>query len=588
MDFGDFRARVSHILNDSIPKGADIVKEGVDIASRIPLGLSAFSRSVGVGSEAEYKRICIREGKIMYHAHIGFSTWKETSDGLKRLDAHMRSMGYVQDRAGICLDRRMSLPAHARRHVPAETGPTLETAAEWLDVGQAAPIQPHMGDFMIGFPSSTENTVNALKAGVTTVGNLSQFFSHEAPGWKDTAYTTAETVKAIAIMGALRERGTLVHSYLDDGFGALFFDSATVAGWALLERHIVEGLLGAKLSHCMGGLISDVVKRSGWIFALDEMHEHDLVGSMFFGDTISFCENFDKNRALVAEYMTWDIMTQLECPTGHGLLPMPVTEAIRVPTLEEIIEIQVFARRLEEGARRMKSRFDFTEPRRFAECVCKGGKKVFSNAMTGLAEAGVNMKDPVELLYVLKKLGPAIFEEMFGVGERAAGSPRGRIPLVANDVFEESERRIVEERAFFTTGKSLGASSGRRILLASTDVHEHALYVLETLLRETVAVVENLGAEINPDELAEACLQSGPDAVLVSTHNGMALEYAKILLEEMAERDLNLPVIFGGVLNQKVDEMTMPVDVDEELEKIGISAIRTTGALAGRLAELWR
>ncbi|MCD7953900.1 MAG: hypothetical protein LUG14_13610 [Synergistaceae bacterium] len=116
-----------------------------------------------------------------------------------------------------------------------------------------------------------------------------------------------------------------MHSYLDDGFGALFLDCATSAAWAYLERYIVEELLEAKLAHCVGGLVSDPVKRSGWVFALDEIHDHDCIGSMFYGDTISSDRDPEKNRSLTAEYLLWDIMAQLECPTGHGLMPVPFT-----------------------------------------------------------------------------------------------------------------------------------------------------------------------------------------------------------------------------------------------------------------------
>ena len=151
----------------------------------------------------------------------------------------------------------MGLPASHRQKIPAETGPLLETDRHWAQIGQVVPIQPHMGDFMIGFPASTANTINALKAGVTTIGNLSQFFAHAAPMWKNPVATAGETVRAMAIMGALGDKGTIVHSYLEDGFGALFCDCATVAGWACLERYIVEGLLGARLAHCIGGLTTD-------------------------------------------------------------------------------------------------------------------------------------------------------------------------------------------------------------------------------------------------------------------------------------------------------------------------------------------
>ena len=582
----EFNEKVARILTADLPSEKEIREKAADLAENITIGRSAFMNKMGVSSEVEYKRICIRERRIMYHAHIGMSTWEETSLSLKRLHSEMESRGFVHDRAGICLDRRMALPSSMRHSVPAETGPILENDADWRDVAQAAPIQPHMGDFMIGFPASAENASKALQAGVTTVGNLSQFFSHEAPMWKDTVYTTAETATAIALMGRFREKGTLLHSYLDDGFGALFFDSATVAGWALLERYIVEELLGAKLGHCMGGLISDPVKRSGWIFALDELHDRDCIGTMFFGDTISFSHDFDKNRGLVAEYLTWDIMTQLECPTGHGLLSMPVTEAVRVPSIEEIVEAQVFARRIETGARRMREYVDFSAPKAFARLVCDGGRRVYDNAMAGLADAGVDLKNPVQMLYALKQIGPADFEEMFGAGTPDADSPRGHRPIARNDVFVESDRRIAVESERFASPEVRSAIRSRRFLLASTDVHEHALYVMRTIIRNCGGTVVDIGPERNPDEVAEACLEQKPDLLLVSTHNGMALEYARLLLEELEERNVHIPVIMGGVLNQKIEEEAMPVDVDDALVSIGIHPSRNLEDLAAILKKL--
>ena len=44
-----------------------------------------------------------------------------------------------------------------------------------------------------------------------------------------------------------------------------------------MERYIVEELLGCKLSHCIGGLTTDPIKRAGWIFALNEIHASTLV-----------------------------------------------------------------------------------------------------------------------------------------------------------------------------------------------------------------------------------------------------------------------------------------------------------------------
>ena len=137
--------------------------------------------------------------------------------------------------------------------------------------------------------------------------------------------------------------------------------------WAVLERYIVEELIGARLSHCIGGLTSDPVKRAGWVLALHRIHQGQQVGSMLYGDTISFGQAFEQNRALTAEYLLWDILIQLHAPSGHAVLPLPVTEAIRIPSADEIIEAQLFGRRVEQTARRLYPHVDFSAAEAFAE-----------------------------------------------------------------------------------------------------------------------------------------------------------------------------------------------------------------------------
>ncbi|GAK55266.1 hypothetical protein U27_02098 [Candidatus Vecturithrix granuli] len=570
MNFSHFQTQVQTILTTELPAAEAIISQGRAIAKDLHIGRTAFFDEMGVVSEAEYKRRCIREKKIMYHAHIGMSSWQATAEALQHLYQTAEDHHFVIDRAGICLDRRMGLPQEYRKQAPAETGPLLESPEDWRQIGQVVPIQAHTGDFMIGFPAATENTINALNAGVTTIGNLSQFFAHEVPMWRDQVTTTVETVRAMALMGALREQGTLIHSYLEDGFAALFHDCATVAGWAYLERYIVEQLLDAKLAHCIGGLTSNPVKRAGWVFALDAIHDHNCIGSMFYGDTISFSRDFALNRGLVAEYLLWDILAQIECPTGHAVHPLPVTEAVRVPSAEEIAEIQIFGHRIEETARRLWPYIDFSASRVFAEKVTSAGKTVFTSALDGLQEAGVDTQNPVQLLYVLKRLGPAIFEEMFGAGKVDEANIRRRQPLVPTDVFEMSLACVEQYRPLFNQPQVKQRLQGRRMLIASTDVHEHAILVIHQLLSEAGVEMINLGPEKNPDEIAaEACARN-VEAILISTHNGMALEYAKRLKTELRKHQVELPVLMGGVLNQKFENQALPVDVTQSLKELGM------------------
>jgi len=569
MDFSQFYQKIQSILETELPSGTSIVKEGCGIAEDIEIGRTAFMDKMGVDSELEYKRHCIDNKQIMYHAHIGMNTWRDTVEALALLYRTAEESGFVVDRAGICLDRRMALPKNQRDQIPAETGPMLKTHKQWLEVGRAVPIQPHMGDFMIGFPASVENTVQALRAGVTTIGNLSQFFAHEVPMWTDKVTTAIETVKALSIMGAMKNSGTLVHSYLEDGFPALFQDCATVAGWAFLERYIVEDLLKAKLSHCIGGLTSDPIKRAGWIFTLHEIHEHDCIGSMIYGDTISFGNDFVQNRGLVAEYLMWDIMAQLECPTGHAVLPLPVTEALRIPSAEEIAEAQCYGRRIEQTARQLWPHVDFSSAYDFSAELYSTGKSVFDKALDGLKEANVDICDPVQMLYVLKMLGPADFEEMFGAGEADEDSPGRRQPVVATDVYVMSQRMIDEYGHIFDDPSSRDKIEGRRLLIASTDVHAHAITIIHELLSRAGAKITNLGAEIDPDQIARAASSGSVEAILISTHNGMALEYAKRLKTELDKQNVAVPVVMGGVLNQKMENVALPVDVTTKLIDMG-------------------
>ena len=575
MKFSEFHKKVRNILDIDLPAAGPVINEGRLMAQDVKIGRTAFMDKVGLASEVEYKKACIREKKVMYHAHIGMGSWQATAEALNYLYQNSREMGFKVDRAGICLDRRMGLPAKFRDIVPAETGPMLTSPEAWIQVGSVVPIQPHMGDFMIGFPASTENTLNALRAGVTTIGNLSQFFAHEVPMWHDHVRTTFETVRALSLMGALRDRGALIHSYLEDGYGALFSDCATIAGWALLERYIVEDLLGGKLSHCIGGLTVDPVKRVGWVFALHEIHQHDCLGSMFYGDTISFTHNFVANQALVSEYLLWDIMAQFECPTGHAVLPLPVSEALRTPSAEEIADAQNLGHRVEDTARRLYPHMNFDLPHEFARIVTAEGKTVFDNAMEGFKEAGVDVCDPIKLLYLLKRLGPGLFEEMFGAGKTDAAYLRGRKPVVMTDVFEASTTFLNHYRQTIVEHVQNRTLAGRRFLIASTDVHEHAILIINQILTEVGAEMTYLGAEKNPDVVVSEACRHKVDAILLSTHNGMALEYAHKVKAELKKQHLKIPVIMGGVLNQKFEDQALPVNVFNDLKEMGFFPYKT-------------
>jgi methylmalonyl-CoA mutase cobalamin-binding subunit len=251
------------------------------------------------------------------------------------------------------------------------------------------------------------------------------------------------------------------------------------------------------------------------------------------------------------------------------VLPLPVTEALRIPSADEIAQTQSFGRRIEASARRLWPHVDFNSAYDFSGIVFAAGKAVLNKALDGLKEAGVDIGNPLQLLYVLKVLGPAEFENMFGAGIIDENSPRQRQPVVATDGYELSRRYIQEYSHIFDNPRSRSILVGRKILIASTDVHAHAIMIIHELLVKAGAKIINLGAEVNPDQIVSAADLKKADAILISTHNGMALEYAKRLKEELEEQNVMVPVVMGGILNQKVQERALPIDVTTSLKKLG-------------------
>jgi methylmalonyl-CoA mutase cobalamin-binding subunit len=132
-----------------------------------------------------------------------------------------------------------------------------------------------------------------------------------------------------------------------------------------------------------------------------------------------------------------------------------------------------------------------------------------------------------------------------------------------------SQRCIDDNSHFFTNPEIKASFNNRRLLVASTDVHQNAIGILDQLLTLAGACVINMGAEKDPDEIISRAKIEGVDAILVSTHNGNALQYAQCLRAELDKANLNIPVIMGGRLNQKVEHEPLPVDVRKDLKALG-------------------
>lgn len=556
------------LISEELPELKDLMGEVEKISNGITIGETLFMKKHGVKSEAEYKLKCMSEGKIMRHACIGWNSWEETKKGFRYIYDELTKRDLTLDRFGVCLDWVMGVPQELRHKVPVGTGLVFSTPEEWKQVGQIVPIQPHFGDHMIGSLNSVENVKLALEAGVTTMGNVSQFYTYEYPGLMDKSSRVIGMVKAIGIMGKFKDKGALIHGNLDDGFGSQFHDIANYTGWAMLERYIVEDLIGGSLAHCFGNLFSDPTLRMIFLLAMDEINDKNSLGSMINGNTIDYSNDYDKNYGALASAGIADIAVQMYKPTGHAVYAVPIAEAVRIPSPDEIVQAQAILNMLEVKAYHYSKAINWEKIESEKDKLVIGGQIFFERVMNGLDDMGIDIKNPCELFASLKEIGAARLEEYFGVGKKDPYAMRGRIPVRPTDIvwtINDKEKRI--SGSIENLQKSL---QDVKIVIGSTDVHEFGKEIVKSILLKAGAKIFDLGTSVEPHEVIDTIIETESKFVIMSTFNGIALSYAKNLCELLKENNLKTTFFMGGLLNENMDGGGLAVDVSDKLKDLGV------------------
>jgi methylmalonyl-CoA mutase cobalamin-binding subunit len=560
----------SQILPEpELPDAAGLLAEGRRLARTVTVGGCPFLTEYGVRSESEYKRRRMAEGEIMFHAQFGYRGQDKSRRAYAEIYERLAAAGYHLDRYGICLDWSMGYPAALRANMPRGTGLILAEPDDFATLTREAPVAPHFGDFVIGTPAAVENAAAALAAGSTSVGNLGQYFTFRLPRWDDDVDTTAETVKALALCAAQLVE-VLIHSNLDDGFAALFTDLACGIGAVLVERYIVENLVGGHVSHCYGHVFSEPLTRLAFQRALARVT--DTPGSMVYGNTTIYVASEVENYANLASYLLVDLVAQRLRPTGHGLNPVPVTEALRIPEIDEIVDAHLFANRLAQRAGGFELLFDLEAADRVADHLVAGGQRFKDNVLSGLAEAGIDVGNPFEMLLSIRRIGARRLEELFGPGEPREGVLRKRLPLVRATTVAALEAQGDGVVAALNPADREAIRRARlTACVTCTDVHEYGKILVEAVLEQLGVEVVDAGVSADPDTVAARASACAADFVAVSTYNGVALAYLQALGQEMARLELEIPILIGGKLNQIPADSpsSMPVDVSADLRALG-------------------
>lgn len=368
-------------------------------------GKTNFIKRSGFASEEKYKEKMAEEGKFMYHFHLCCPSLEKLKRQMEELDQRLAEKNLHLDRFGVSLDYAMALPGNERKKYRSNEALYFEKQADWNMLGYSCHMQPHLGDNMIGSPASYENVKAALKAGVTTIGNMSQFFGWDYSEYPDLEMRTKNTLAAIQLMADCREYGTLIHSNLDDGYSGAAGDLGLLAGCALLEKYIVEELLHAKLAHSFGDMFHSPFKRLVFLSALKKIHKGNMIGSMIFTNKLGRC-NQDKSLNVVhlSECLLCDMAGQFLYRTGHAITTMANGGLTTDITSEEIVQTLEYARELEAYVPEFAKMIDQKEIDRTADIVIERGERFLENVLTAL-DRRIDIHDPYYLMLEIKRMG---------------------------------------------------------------------------------------------------------------------------------------------------------------------------------------
>ena len=120
-----------------------------------------------------------------------------------------------------------------------------------------------------------------------------------------------------------------------------------------------------------------------------------------------------------------------------------------------------------------------------------------------------------------------------------------------------------------------------RIVLAKLglDGHDRGIKVVARILRDAGMEVIYLGLRGTTESIVAAVEQEDADAVGLSMHNAGHLTLAPRMVDALAQADLDVPVIIGGIVPDE--------DVDR-LHDAGVAAVLGPGASADEVADAVR
>ncbi len=559
------------LVPKDFPDGRELVKEGIEIGNSFELGRSKFLQTFGYKNYFEYRKDCCSKGKMVWQILMGLATLEEEIEAIKTISDY-------SDRTGLDLRTVQSIPSmlvglpyEYWEDAPKTTSYLMKDEKDWLAHTEAAPMTVVWQDWHLSSPNNLASTIAALKAGSPRIGTFSQLI-WDFPGYRDEVKRYSDMVRSLGIIASKREDYITADSYPEDGIPGYFLDVASYVGYMLVEHYIIEDLCGAKMSISYGGLLTEIQPRMAFAMAMHKMlgKEDEPIMSYYNGGTVEqWDHDINANYGTGVQEMLIEILVELKYKMMTALNPVSVTERLRTPTLQELLDITSAGARLEEKAHEWLPLMDFTVLEDLRDHLIEKGQKFFRNVLDSFKEAGVDIEDPLQMIVMLKRINPCKFEEFFHPSVEETGSFTPYCPSVLGRQTMEMKDEVV---AKLKAKGCKDALKGQKIVAVSADGHSYGLMLVDNVLTEMGGTVINGGVDMEPASVLDLADEEGTVFIAISAHNGQGIDYSKQIMKLAEERSREYTIFMGGMLNALLPGNSEPVDATDLINKTGVHA----------------
>lgn len=557
---------IKSIIPDGMKKGEELLAEGRKIGAEIQAEYPKYYRKKGYKLLSEYNRMKAEKGEVnQFGINIGMATVDETAEACRALaewgeNVNVEPIGFTLPSMQVGVPKE-------KRDPELDTTAFMLNTQEDYDKFNMDEIYAPIGNFILVCPNAIETTVCALRAGLPSFGTSAQL-AWDYPGCEDHVQVVEDIVRALGIIQSKKEMEPSTSSYVDDGLAGCCVDTVGYVGAYLLDRYIYTELCGVDCPPAFGGLVSDIKTRAALMKALSDLaQEVGLSLSFVHGSTTQqWDHDLTSNYGMSCQEALMTYLAEDHYKTGcTTLLAVPVTEAITVPTLEEIKEIIAAVARVGEFTDQWRSLINWDEIDEMAENLKREGRKMFENILTTLRDAGIDVTDPVPMLKFIKDIDSSLFEQAFHPSVWETGTYTAFYP---NDMGKVTVAAIDKAMAQLKEkGYGPGTLKGMRIIAGSTDVHTYGLMFVNTVLSKLGADVVNAGVDNTAQTLLDAAAEEGIRYICASTHSGNAMGIANQFETLIKKDQLDCMVAMGGVLTSILPGHSEPSQIADRINE---------------------